>query len=120
MSDKTLYAKGDMVEVVDENGAAIPGMLSVPKAWLNTPLVPAGTKKGKPKTDGDPTPSSSTPAAPTRKTGEEPPRAGSGSGTAEWVAFAKEKGAKDEDLLDDVGEELSREALIAKFGTPSS
>jgi hypothetical protein len=35
----------------------------------------------------------------------------------EWANFAKSKGASDEDLLDDNGEELGRDALRDKFGS---
>jgi hypothetical protein len=36
----------------------------------------------------------------------------------EWANFAKSKGASDEDLLDEDGEELGRDALREKYQTP--
>ncbi len=36
----------------------------------------------------------------------------------EWANYAKSKGASDEDLLDEDGEELGRDALRDKYGTP--
>lgn len=100
------YTEKDMVEVVDEQGNDLP---SVPKAWLNTDLLPAGVKK-KSKSSG-----SSSDSAPQRQAGEEP------SGNAsrkEWAAYATEKGAQPEDLVVD-GKELTRDELREKYGTPS-
>jgi len=112
-----IYKQSDMVDVVDANDQTIPGLVTVPKAWVGTALLPAGTKKGSPKS-GDDTPSRpSRSSTPKRESGQEPPRNGAGSSTEEWVAFARESGATDADLLDDTAEPLTREALIAKYGT---
>jgi hypothetical protein len=110
------YKQSDMVDVVDAEGLAIPGLPQVPKAWLESKagLVPPGTKKGKPKDPAADTSSASSSPAPTpRKPGEEPK---GNASTEEWEAYAKEKGAKAEDLLDDKAEPLSRDALKEKFG----
>lgn len=111
----SMYTKSDMVEVVDAEGLAIPGLPQVPKAWLESKagLVPPGTKKGKPK-DPNADASSSGSAATPRKPGEEPK---GNASMDEWVAYAKEKGATDEDLLDDKAEPLSYADIKAKFGS---
>lgn len=112
----SVYTKSDMVDVVDADGKAIPGLPQVPKAWLESKagLVPPGTKKGKPKDPATADSSASTPAPSTRKPGEEPK---GNAPMAEWVAYAKEKGATDEDLLDDKAEPLSYADVKAKYGT---
>lgn len=38
----------------------------------------------------------------------------------DWANFAKAKGALDEDLVDEDGEELGRDALREKYGTPAT
>jgi hypothetical protein len=38
--------------------------------------------------------------------------------TEAWVTYAKERGAKDEDLVDEQGEPLKRDVLAEKYGTP--
>lgn len=43
--------------------------------------------------------------------------AGNGS-LEDWVAYARKVGAEDEDLVDDKGEPLKRDALKAKYATP--
>lgn len=95
------YDKSDFVDVVDAAGNAIPGMPSVPKAWLGTDLVPPGTKKGTPSTDDSPS---------------EP--AGNAS-REEWEAYARQRGATDADLVDDDGQPLGQDALRDKFGSSS-
>jgi hypothetical protein len=40
--------------------------------------------------------------------------------TEEWVAYAKTKGATDEDLKDEKGDPLGQKALREKFGAPKS
>lgn len=113
MSDSNAFKKSDFVDVVDADGNAIPTMPVAPKSWLGTALVPPGTKKGKPKSADDV--QGTTPAAPSkREPGTEPAKNASRD---EWAAYAKEKGADDEALLDDKGEELTRDALIAKYGS---
>lgn len=49
---------------------------------------------------------------------EEHEPAGNAS-TEEWVAFARLKGATDEDLVDEDGKPLGRDVLREKFGAPS-
>lgn len=55
-----------------------------------------------------------------REPGVEPPRAGAGSGLEAWVAFAREKGATEVDLLDADGKPLSRDALAEKYTAATS
>lgn len=55
--------------------------------------------------------------APPEKPEDEP--AGNASGEA-WLEYAKQRGAVDEDLVDDQGEPLGRDALREKFGTPAA
>lgn len=38
--------------------------------------------------------------------------------TETWADYARSKGAKDEDLVDDDGKPLGRDALVEKYGTP--
>lgn len=105
-----LLAEKDFVKVVDAAGNEL---TDVPKHWDANLLPPGAEKKGRASSGSG---SSSTPQ---RAEGEEPPRAGSGSGIAEWVKFATEKGATEDDLKDEKGEALTRDALIAKYGTPA-
>lgn len=118
MAEKDTTAKGrlllaakDFVDVVDADGKALP---PVPKHW-GVDQLPAGAEK-KSKSNSSSTSSSSSQREP-RKTGDEPPKSGAGSSTEEWVAYAKEKGATDADLLDANGEPLKQAALVEKFGT---
>jgi len=53
--------------------------------------------------------------APDRPAGVEPPRSGAGSGMDAWVAFAREKGATDADLVDADGKALTRDELADKY-----
>lgn len=46
--------------------------------------------------------------------GEEPK---GNASTADWVAYAKSKGAADADLVDENGDALGRDELKAKYGT---
>lgn len=113
MTDSNAFKKSDFVEVVDADGNAIPTMPVAPKSWLGTALVPPGTKKGKPKSDDDASTSSSSSSTPAkREPGTEPAKNASRD---EWAAYAVEKGAQPDDLLDDKGEELDRGALIEKY-----
>lgn len=44
----------------------------------------------------------------------------SGASRAKWEAYARTvKGAADEDLIDEDGKPLKRDALVEKFGTPA-
>lgn len=105
------YTEKDMVDVVDEAGN---DLSAIPKAWLGTDLVPAGVKqKSKSSGSSSSSSSSSTPAA--RQPGEEPK---GNASTEEWAAYAREKGATDDDLIVD-GKELTRDELKAKYGTPA-
>lgn len=38
----------------------------------------------------------------------------------EWAAYARLKGATDEDLVDEDGKDLGRDVLREKYGTPAS
>jgi hypothetical protein len=72
--------------------------------------VPAGD-------DPEPAAHPEIPAEPPAPPAEEP--AGNAS-TDEWVAYAKSKGAKDEDLVDADGKPLGQRALREKFGAAAS
>lgn len=56
------------------------------------------------------------PVDPDDKPDEEP--AGNASG-AEWAAYARTRGATDEDLVDADGKPLGRDALREKYATPA-
>lgn len=113
-----LLTEKDFVKVVDAEGNDLP---SVPKHWGSDLLPPGAEKKGRSTSSSSSSSSSGSGGqAPTsRASGQEPPRAGAGSGTDEWVAFAKEKGATDADLLDGDGKPVTRDVLIDKYGAPA-
>lgn len=112
-----LLAEKDFVKVVDAEGHDLP---PVPKHWGSELLPPGAEKKSGRSTSSSTSSSSGTQAPATRDAGQEPPRAGAGSGTDEWVAFAKEEGATDADLVDGDGKPVTRDVLIDKYGTPAS
>lgn len=106
-----LLTEKDFVKVVDAEGNDLP---AVPKHW-GVDQLPAGAEKKSKSSGSSSSSSSSTPAA--RKPGEEPK---GNASTDEWIAYAREKGATDEDLKDDQGEPLGQKALREKYGTPAS
>ena len=99
-----LLDEDDYVAVVDAEGNDLP---PVPKHWGEDQLPPGAKKKGKKAKAGKGDP------------GPDPDAEPKGNASAEeWVEWAKRvKGAKDEDLVDEQGEALKRDALRAKFGT---
>lgn len=106
----SLYDESDFIDTVDENGKPGP---RVPETWLGTSHAEGLKKKGRTRSSS------------TQQTRQEPPPpagptepAGNAS-RDDWAAFAKAKGATDEDLVDDQGEPLGRDELRAKYGTPS-
>lgn len=105
-----LLTEKDFVDVIDEEGNDLG--YQVPKHWTQDDL-PAGAKK---KSRGSSSTGSNTPPA-ARAAGEEPK---GNASTDEWIAFAREKGATDADLLDDDGNALGQKALREKYGTPTS
>lgn len=110
-----LYTAKDMVKVVDEAGN---DLAPVPKSWLGTDLLPVGVKAKKGGSKSEPTKSKSEGGSKSKGKPEGEP-AGNAS-AAEWESYAREfKGASEDDLKDEAGEPLGRDALRAKFGTKS-
>ncbi|WKN47144.1 hypothetical protein [Nocardioides sp. Arc9.136] len=107
-----LLTTRDFVDVVDEAGNDLG--YQVPKHWGADQLAP-GAKKKSGRTSAASSSSGSTPAAPTKPEGEP---AGNAS-TEDWVAYAKSKGATEDDLKDEQGEPLGQKALREKYGTPT-
>lgn len=111
----------DFVEVVDADGNDLP---PVPKHWGEDQL-PLGAKFKKKASRSTGSSSSSTPATGdsgdgSQSSGDGGPAEPAGSARTEaWVAFAKAKGATEEDLVDEDGNALGRDALRAKYGTSS-
>lgn len=110
-----LLKKSDFVAVVDAEGNDLP---SVPKHWTADDL-PVGAKKK--------SGASARSASMTSGGGQTPPPADSNAepagnaSTEAWVDYAtRVKGAKPEDLVDEKGDQLNRDALRAKFGTPAA
>ncbi|WP_435744914.1 hypothetical protein [Nocardioides sp. SYSU DS0663] len=110
-----LLAEKDFVQVVTEDGTALP---SVPKHWGSDQL-PAGAEKKTSRSTS--TRASSTSGSSTPQTPPDPNAEPAGNASTEaWAEYAvKVKGAKPEDLVDDQGEPLGRDELRAKYGTPS-
>lgn len=104
--------ESDFVEVEGPDGQELP---SVPKHWGKDQLAPGAKKVGRAsKSSGS---SSSTSGSSTQPTDPNAEPAGNAS-TEAWVKYATDvKGAKPEDLVDDKGEPLTRDALKAKYGT---
>ena len=98
------YYEGAIVEHVADDSA---------KHHLDSGLAVVASK------DATPAAHPEIPATPPAGTKVEEP-AGSAS-REEWERFAVEaKGAKPEDLVDEKGDALGRDALRTKFGTPKS
>lgn len=110
---KHLLTARDFVDVVDEEGNDLG--YQVPKHWGADQLAPGAKKKTGRSSSSSTSGSASTQQAPAKPEGEP---AGNAS-TEDWVAYAKSKGATDEDLKDEQGEPLGQKALREKYGTPT-
>lgn len=101
-----LLKEKDFVAVVDEEGNELD--YKVPKHWGQDQLAAGVTKKGR-----------SSGRQSSGQQGDEEP--GGNASRDAWVTYATEvKGAKEGDLVDDDGKDLTRDELAAKYGTPVS
>lgn len=106
----------DFVTVVDAEGEELP---SVPKHW-DEDLLPAGASKKSARSSSTTRSSSNTGGSNTPPVDPDAEPKGNAS-RDDWAAWAtRVKGATEDDLKDEQGEPLGREAIRAKFGTPSS
>lgn len=99
-----LYKDSDLVDVVDEND--VPLEAPVPKKWIGTDLLPAGTKKaGKKAAD--------------KKTGDDPVEVPDGAPTADWTVPQLTAYAAAQEPPIDLGDAKKKDDIVALVVPPA-